>query len=83
MKREIHVAFSRRAQPIWFRVLKWIGIIWATRRYRQKPGFWAWMLGLLGVALGLHFFYRSKTKGWTHAWGGWNDPAFVEHGGPR
>ena len=78
MKREIQVAFSRRAQPVWFRLIKWTALVWATKRYRHTQAFRVWMVRLFGAALGLHCFYRMKTKGWTKAWGGWNDPSFVK-----
>jgi hypothetical protein len=73
LKREVRVAFSRRAQPIWFRVLKWaiaipIGVLlWRT------PYFWWITGGALAVSLSLHLVWRWKTKGWTQPWGGWND----------
>lgn len=77
MHRELRVAFSRRAQPIWFRVIKWIIFINVTRRYHRTRGFWAWTGVALIAACAMHLVYRHKTHGWTQAWGGWDDPAFV------
>lgn len=73
MQREFQVAFSRRAQPIWFRVVKWIVILAAVILLREKPYFWT-LVGVTALlGFGLHFFYRWKTRGWTKPWGGWND----------
>jgi hypothetical protein len=72
-KREVVVAFSRRAQPIWFRVTKWIVIIGITIWLWDSRYFWWWVVGSSGFGLGLHCFYRWKTRGWTRAWGGWDD----------
>ena len=72
---EFRVAFSRRGQPLWFRVLKWCVTLpvmywlWPTR------WFWPVLLGLLSTGLAVHFFYRWKTAAWTSPWGGWNDVA--------
>ena len=69
MRRELRVAFSRKAQPIWFRILKWtvaIGISWLLWR---TPYFWHWVLGALGLGLTVHLFWRWQTRGWTRPWG--------------
>jgi hypothetical protein len=73
LKREMRVAFSRRAQPVWFRVVKWVILIGAIVMFRRAPYFWAWMLAALALALTVHFIWRWKTKAWTQPWGGWND----------
>jgi hypothetical protein len=73
IQRELQVAFSPRAQPWWFRIIKWTVFIIITARYRQRP----WFRYVAGFALiggiSLHLFYRWKTQGWQRAWGGWND----------
>jgi hypothetical protein len=73
LKREMRVAFSRRAQPVWFRVLKWVVIVGATAMFWRSRSFWLWMLGFFALSLTLHFIWRWKTKVWTQPWGGWND----------
>jgi hypothetical protein len=73
LKRELRVALSPRAQPVWFRVLKWTIILGLAAKYWREPYFWAWMTGALGLALTLHFVWRWKTRGWTQPWRGWND----------
>jgi hypothetical protein len=75
IQREVQVAFSPRAQPWWFRLVKWSVFIMATARYRQRPWFPYVASIALVVALSLHFFYRWKTHGWTRPWGGWDDVA--------
>ncbi|MBC8161028.1 MAG: hypothetical protein H7Z42_07395 [Roseiflexaceae bacterium] len=73
VQRELRVAFSPRVQPQWFRLIKWSVLIATTVRYRQRR----WFRYALGTALtgglALHLFYRWKTQGWQHAWGGWSD----------
>ena len=73
IRREFRVAFSRRAQPVWFRVVKWIVIGVLTITFWRRPAFWWWAAVVLVLALSLHLFYRYKTNRWTRAWGGWND----------
>ena len=72
IQREIEVAFSKNAQPVWLRVVKYIVIglllyfLWGSK--------WLWVLFgtifILGFAL--HFWYRYKTRGWTKSYGGWD-----------
>lgn len=73
IQQELRVAFSPRAQPWWFRLIKWSVLVVVVARYRQRPWFpYAAGLALLsGIAL--HLFYRWKTQGWQRAWGGWSD----------
>jgi hypothetical protein len=75
LKRDLRVAFSRHAQPIWFRVVKWIVIVVLIYRFHDAPTFWTWVGGVAVAGAGLHFFYRWKTRAWTRPWGGWNDLA--------
>ena len=75
VQREVQVAFSPRAQPWWFRVIKWSVFITALVRYRQRRWFPYTVGGTLLLALSLHFFYRFKTQGWQRPWGGWDDVA--------
>ncbi len=73
LRRELRVAFSRKAQPLWFRISKWtVAFIVFVMTY-DLPYFWAYLLGgLIGGVL-LHLFWRWKTCAWTRPWGGWND----------
>jgi predicted lysophospholipase L1 biosynthesis ABC-type transport system permease subunit len=80
MKREVRVALSRRAQPVWFRVLKWVVIVAVLVLFRRTPYLWLWIIGAIALALSLHMVWRWKTKGWTRPWGGWDD---TETAGPR
>ena len=73
IRREVRVATSRRAQPVWFRVLKWAVVVVLVSLYWRSATFWKWMLVAFGVAITLHMVWRWKTKGWTQPWGGWND----------
>ena len=73
VKRELRVALSRRAQPAWFRVLKWAILLGLITAFWGRPHFWVWMAAALAVSLTLHFIWRWKTRGWTQPWGGWDD----------
>jgi hypothetical protein len=73
LKREARVALSTRAQPVWFRILKWLVAIAISALLWRTPQFWWWIGGAAGLSLALHFFWRWRTKGWTQPWGGWND----------
>jgi hypothetical protein len=71
LKREMEVALSRKSQPVWFRILKYIllavviYLFWGTRYL------WTILLILLVFAICLHFWYRYKTHGWTRSYGLW------------
>jgi hypothetical protein len=73
VRRELRVAFSRKAQPVWFRVVKWLLFIGISVLLWSTPYFWWWILGMLGLSLSVHLIWRWKTKGWTRPWRGWKD----------
>ena len=73
LRRELHVCFSRRAQPVWFRIVKWTCILVGVALFHDRHWFWWTLAGLVVAGALLHFFYRRQTKTWTRAWGGWND----------
>ena len=73
LRREFRVSFSKRAQPVWFRVTKWIVFLAVCAALYHSRWFWVWVAGLPALGLTVHFFYRWKTTGWTRPWGGWND----------
>jgi len=75
IRRELRVAFSPHAQPVWFRVVKWTCILAGVLVFHDRSWFWWTLAGLAAAGTLLHFFYRWKTNGWTRAWGGWNDVA--------
>jgi len=73
LRREARVAFSRRAQPVWFRILKWTCILVGVVLFHDRRWFWWTLTGLATAGFFVHLLYRWKTKTWTRAWGGWND----------
>ena len=75
LRREARVAFSRQAQPVWFRFLKWTCILTGTILFHDRSWFWWTLTSLVVVAMLMHLLYRAKTKTWSRAWGGWNDLA--------
>lgn len=70
--REFEVAFSKHAQPVWFRIVKWILIIAAVSIFYYKEYFWIVFSIFTLAALMVHFLWRYKTKGWTQSWIGWD-----------
>ncbi len=72
LQREVEVAFSRHAQPVRFRVVKYIVLVSAIYLWWNSRYLW-WRLAFLFVGgVILHLFYRYKTKGWTRSYGAWN-----------
>ena len=71
IRRELEVAFSKRSQPVWFRIVKYIII--AVLVYLLWGSRWFWIVfGILFVlSLMLHFWYRYKTDGWRKSYGMW------------
>ena len=73
LKRELRVAFSRRAQPIWFRIVKWVILLVVGALLWRTPYFWVFIVSGFALGLTVHFIWRWKTKGWTQPWWGWDD----------
>jgi hypothetical protein len=72
VKRELEVAFSKHAQPLWFRLLKYILLVLLFYFYGGTRIFWI-ILGIVFIlGLLLHLWYRHKTEGWTKSYGLWN-----------
>jgi len=69
LRREIEVAFSKHAQPAWFRLVKYTVLIIAFYFFRGEKVFW--IILLIGFIFGLilHFWYRYKTQAWTKSYG--------------
>jgi RsiW-degrading membrane proteinase PrsW (M82 family) len=78
IKRELQVAFSRKAQPLWLRLVKWIVIVVLVVRFRSASWFWTVAAIVFLAAIALHLFYRHMTHRWTRVWGGWNDVSSVD-----
>jgi hypothetical protein len=78
VRREMRVAFSRTAQPVWVRVLKWTIVVGISVMLWRTAYFWWWTLGLPSVGLIVHFFWRWKTRGWTQPWKGWDDVKAID-----
>lgn len=72
VKRELEVAFSKHAQPLWFRLLKYTLLVLLFYFYGGTRIFWI-ILGIVFIlGLLLHLWYRHKTEGWTKSYGLWN-----------
>ena len=76
----MRVAFAKDAQPVWFRVLKYIVLgvliyfLWNTILLFMVLG----LLFILGFIL--HFWYRYKTNGWRKSYGLWKYDKKIEEG---
>lgn len=71
LKREIEVAFSKNAQPVWFRILKYIVLGGMLYFFWESKLLWIILLIMFVFAMVLHFWYRYKTQGWTKSYGLW------------
>jgi len=72
-RREVRVATSRKVQPIWFRVGKWLVLVTVSVLAWRAGIFRYWFGGAALVSVSVHLIWRWKTHHWTRAWGGWND----------
>jgi amino acid transporter len=72
IKRELEVAFSKHAQPTWFRILKFVVLAFFIYFFWGSRMFWVILIILMILALLLHLWYRYKTRGWTKSYGGWD-----------
>jgi hypothetical protein len=72
IKRELEVAFSRKAQPIWMRILKYVLLGAVVYFFWESSLFWIILTVLFIGALATHFWVRYKTRGWTQSYGLWN-----------
>jgi hypothetical protein len=73
IRKEFKVAFSKRAQPVWFRVVKWAVFILLSVFFYNQGYFWPWIAGMFILSMSVHFYYRWKTKAWTQPYGKWDD----------
>ncbi len=73
LRLEARIAFSRRAQPVWFRFIKWTCILVGIALFHERRWFWWTFASLTATMILVHFIYRRKTNTWTRAWGGWSD----------
>lgn len=71
IKRELEVAFSKKSQPIWFRIVKYIILGVLIYLLWDSNMLWIVLLILFVLSLCLHFWYRYKTRGWTQSYGMW------------
>jgi hypothetical protein len=72
IKRELEVAFSKHAQPVWFRIAQYVLLALSLYFFWESGKFWIILLVLLAAAMMLHFWYRYKTQGWTRSYGLWD-----------
>lgn len=72
LKREFEVAFSKNAQPLLFRVLKYVVLICLISIFWRSRLFWVLLTLVLVLSLVVHVWYRYKTASWTKSYGGWD-----------
>ncbi|AQG80474.1 hypothetical protein [Spirosoma montaniterrae] len=69
LQREFRVAFHRRSQPVWFRLVKYTVLTTLVYIFWHSTTFWGlFALAVVG-GVGLHLFYRYKTNAWTRSYG--------------
>ena len=69
LQRELRVMFNRKTQSVGVRLTKYallgglVYFLWGSA--------WLWwiLIPLLLAGLGVHFFYRYQTRGWTRSYG--------------
>ena len=71
IKREFEVAFSKHAQPVWFRITKYIVLSFIIYFFWGTQLLWIILITLFALSLILHFWYRYKTNGWKKSYGLW------------
>jgi hypothetical protein len=71
IRRELEVAFSKQSQPVWFRILKYILLGSVLYFFWGSKTRWIIFIILFVFAMGMHFWYRYKTQGWTRGYGLW------------
>jgi hypothetical protein len=76
IRREWKVAFSKNGQSTAQRLAKWTLFLTIAATLYRSRFFWLWTVGLPLLCVGIHFYYRWMTNGWTRAWGGWDDLNF-------
>ena len=72
IQREFEVAFSKHAQPVWFRVVKYCALAFLFYFLWGTTLLWIILSIVFVVGLSLHFWYRHKTHGWTKSYGLWD-----------
>src|SRR5689334_8946953 len=72
LKREFNVAFSKNAQSMGMRVLKYAILASSVYFFWSSTLFWIILSGGFIMSLLVHFWYRFKTGGWTRSYGGWD-----------
>ncbi len=71
IKREIEVAFSKHAQPAWFRIVKYAVLVTTFYFFWREKAFWIGLAIVFVFGLMLHLWYRYKTHGWTKSYRLW------------
>jgi hypothetical protein len=71
LKREMEVAFSKHAQPVWFRIIKYMVLGFIIYFFWGTKLVWIILLTIFVLSLLLHFWYRYKTHGWEKSYGLW------------
>ncbi len=72
IKRELEVAFSKHAQPMWMRIAKYLVLGSVVYFFWSSKLLWVILLVVFALGFSVHFWYRYKTGGWTKSYGGWD-----------
>jgi hypothetical protein len=72
IRRELRVAFSSRAQPVWFRIIKWACIFVAAMLFHNQCRFWWTFAGLAAMGNVVALFLSLENQRLDPHVGGWN-----------
>lgn len=63
LKRELRIAFSKHAQPVWIRMLRWTGFVGVSALPYRTSCFGYGVSGLPTLGLVVHFFLSLENEG--------------------
>lgn len=61
IKSEVEVAFSKHAQPAWFRIVKYAVLVTTFYFFWREKAFWIGLAIVFVFGLMLHLWYRYKV----------------------
>lgn len=71
IRRELEIVFAKDAQPVWFRIAKYLLLALLIYLFWGSKIIWIIILTIVTFSLMVHFWFRYKTNGWTTSYGPW------------
>lgn len=72
IRKEIEIAFSKYAQPLWFRIIKYLLLGIFIYFFWGSKIIWAILFVTSMLSLAVHFWFRHKTNRWTKSYWLWD-----------